>query len=114
MKTIQQQTGWNRPHPQTICQEMDALVSVTDYSFDLGDKGFFAYCKARGVAHKAGHGKRFSFTADHAKTREDFGAMFGVSETGWVYSPEDMETHWRIMLAAKGSMQDCWELYTSR
>lgn len=111
MKTIYQQTGWRRPGEQTICQNFDVLTRVTEYDFDLGDPDFAAYCERRGVGWKAGTGKRLAFTANHSATKEDFFREFARSETGYIYSAEEMETHWRIMLAAKGAMQDCWEIW---
>ncbi len=110
-KTIYQQTGWRRPGPQTICQDFDALVRVSEYDFDLNDPEFSRYCEQRGVGWKAGTGRRLAFTADHAATKERFLREFGSSEKGYVYSADEMETHWKIMRAAKGAMQDCWEVW---
>lgn len=122
--SVEQQTGWRRPGAVAICQDIDVLARVSQYDFDLSDVRFLAYAHARGVLYKAGNcqSRRWQATADHALSREAFLAdrYFQLSEphpvTGQqhAYSPEDMETHWRIMKIAKGGLQDCWQLYCAR
>lgn len=41
--TIEQQTGWRRPHPATICPDSRMLLKVEEYSYDLEDEAFLAY-----------------------------------------------------------------------
>lgn len=117
-RTIQEQTGWKRPFPSAICQDFDVRRSVTEYDFDLHDAGFRRYCEARGVLHLAGVRRRFAFTADHLATKARFLELFGVviqnkqpGKPAYVFSAREMDTHWRIMLAAKGAFQDAWELF---
>ena len=115
-RTFCQQTGWKRPTPQAICQSYDVLRTVTEYSYDLHDPAFQDYAKKRGVLYKAGCQDRFEFTANHNITRSDYAARFYLSEEDpqgiqHPLSDDAIEVHWQIMLAAKGSMQDCWDLY---
>ena len=118
MKTIQQQTGWKGAMPVTLCQDTDVLVRVGEYDFDLNNKAFQGYLKTRGIAHKAGTKARFSFTANHQATKAEFMAMFQLAEPykgqQYKFSAEEMQAHWRVMLAAKGAMQDAWEIFTGR
>jgi hypothetical protein len=117
VKTIAEQTGFRRAMPATLCQNFDLLCQVTEYDFDLSNIEFQHYAKCRGVLHLAGRNSRWDFTADHHATKEQFLEQFCLAEpdqiTGarYQFSDDEMETHWRIMLAAKGAMQDCWELW---
>lgn len=118
-RTIYQQTGWRGPMPVSICQDHNILATVTEYDFDLNDKAFQTYCRGRGVLQQAREGKAFAFTADHAATKEQFFKDFRKAEKHplfpqYVFSDEEMETHWKIMLAAKGALQDCWEIFKGR
>jgi hypothetical protein len=45
--SIEQQTGWKRPYPQTICQELDVLERVTQFDYDLGDVAFQRFIQSR-------------------------------------------------------------------
>jgi hypothetical protein len=118
MKTIYEQTGWKGALPVTICQDNNVLVRVSEYDFDLGNKAFLTYLNARGVAHRAGEKERFAFTANHAATKAEFFTIFALAKPyegkQYAYTASEMEWHWRIMLAAKGAMQDCWEIFTGR
>ena len=109
--TVEEQTGWTRPYCRTICQELDVVIRVTEYDFDLENAEFREYADRRGVLFKAGVGKRFAFTKNHAATKAEFFREFRFSKKGVRFSDDDMEFHWRIMLAAKGYMQDAWELF---
>lgn len=116
-KSISEQTGWKRTMPASICQDFDALIKVTEYDFDLFNAEFQGYCKKRGTLYKAGCKERFYFTANHAATKEEFFSRFRYAEeqgngTRYEFTDDEMETHWKIMLSAKGAMQDSWELFT--
>lgn len=109
--TIETQTGARRIGPRALIQDIDVLCLVTEYDFDLSNEAFVDYCCRRGVYHKAGVRQRLAFTANHLATREEFNSLFGCSTTGIEYSEEEMDTHWKIMLGAKGALQDCWQLW---
>lgn len=117
-RSIEEQTGWKRPIPTMICQNHEILARVTEYSFNLNNPAFRDYCEARGVLWKAGVRRRFRFTADHSATKDQFFVQFRLAEKQpnipqYVYSDDEMEFHWRLMLAAKGALQDAWELFTA-
>ncbi len=120
--TIEEQTGWTkRQMAVSICQDWDVLRSVRQWDFDLDNTEFLEYAKSRGVLYKAGviGSKRFQFTGDHNATEADFkgdkhflhAAPSEKYPKGFRYSGKDMEQHWQIMLAAKGALQDCWQLF---
>lgn len=116
MKTFKEQTGWTGLHPLALCQDFDTLTRVREYSFDLRDWGFLAYAEQRGVLYKAGENARYRFTGDHAATKARFFEEFALAipqpdGTRYRFTPHEMETHWKIMLAAKGQLQQCWDLY---
>lgn len=46
-RSIFEQTGWKRPHPQTICQEHEVLLKIREYDFDKTDRKFLDYVKSR-------------------------------------------------------------------
>ena len=120
--TIQEQTGWKRSTPVAICQDFDVLLRVRAWDFDLENAAFLDYADARGVLYKAGSigSPRFLFTANHSATEADFRANPHFQRAipssqypdGYKYSDEEMDSHWRIMRAAKGALQDAWELFT--
>jgi hypothetical protein len=90
-RSIAEQTGWGRPHPQTMLQgfpnSLELLLQVTETDFDLEDPGFRFYCQQRGIADL------FSWAA-----RETAG---------------DDTTDAKIIRLAKGRLQDAWEMYCS-
>ncbi len=47
--TIQEQTGWRRPGEWHLCQDPEVLSKVTEFSYNVNDFCFAAYCLARGV-----------------------------------------------------------------
>lgn len=49
MLTIREQTGWCRPAPQALCQDMAALLKVHTFSYYLDNVDFQEYCKKRGL-----------------------------------------------------------------
>ena len=53
-RSIEQQTGWRRPHPQMILQDIDLLQKVTTFDYDLLDPDFVKYAHARGCMNGAG------------------------------------------------------------
>ena len=91
MKTIHDQTGWRRQHPQMICQEMDVLLAVTEYTYDILNLAFVQYfkyrtgCDLHSITHPAGYAHFFA---------------------------ADSSVDDKSMLITKGKLQDCWELFT--
>lgn len=132
VRSIFEQTGWKGVLPVTICQEFDVLTSINEYDFDLNNLAFQNYCKKRGILHKAGIEKRFLFTANHSATKKQFFEEFRFGERvtdptlilnlpqkdqlrqRYEFTDKELEIHWKIMLAAKGAFQDCWEIFTGK
>jgi hypothetical protein len=120
--SIAKQTGWKRPYPMMICQDIDVLQHVTKYDFDLSNADFRHYAKQRGVLYVAGveGSPRWHFTGDFAKGRAEFmsDVYFKFSQEDPLrpgvrhkYTAEEMEFHWKVMCIARGKLQDAWELY---
>ena len=119
VRSIEKQTGHKRVGPKAIRQDFSLLIKITEYDFDLYNPDFQEYCRTRGVLYKAGSGKRFDLTANHSATKEEFFGLFRCAMTQpdgsiYRYTASEMDTHWEIMLAAKGAMQDCWELFSGK
>lgn len=47
MTTMLEQTGWQRPFPQMICQDTEVLLKVQTYTFDHSNQDFLKYFVAR-------------------------------------------------------------------
>ncbi len=101
-----------------ICQEPDLLLMVSQYDYDLEDRGFQDYCIGRGVFHVTGSegSKRREYMQNYDKPYSDF-----VNESlFWPDKPrahstievrEYMDTQWKIICIGRGKLQDCWQLY---
>lgn len=86
-RTIHEQTGWERPHPETICQDIGALEQVTEYDYDMQNADFVKYVKRRtGYCLNVGD---------------------VIAETA-----RDDEPKYVKLTRAK--LQDCWELFTAK
>lgn len=134
VKTIAEQTGFRRAMPVTLCQNFDLLRQVCEYDFDLSNEEFQDYARRRGVLYKAGvpSTDRWLFTANHQTTRAEFFERYRYAtddskrcfanldasspraEQRYRFTDQELETHWQIMLAAKGALQDCWELWLNQ
>lgn len=92
MRTIEEQTGWTRPHVAGICQDIEALLRVTEFDYDLTDLSFLVYFKER------------------------TGIQIDECECGWFVVIEELANYnvpapdksWRI---TRAKLQDCWQLY---
>ena len=111
---------WERPGESALCQEVDFLIMVSEYDYDLSDKTFQAYCSARGILHVAGEpgSRRWKYVADFRKTKSAYLAdpyfQFPEEVNGKQhrYTDEEVETGWKIMLLGRAKIQDCWELFS--
>lgn len=90
--TIYQQTGWIRPHPQTICQEVSVLEQVTAFDYVLTDD-FVKYFEARTGVRITECECGFQHVVDVLANPD-----VSLSETD----------HWRL---TRAKLQDAWELY---
>lgn len=111
---------WARPGGSALCQEIDLLIMVDEYDYDLSNKTFQGYCSARGILHVTGEpgSRRWEYMADYAKTKRDYLAdpwfQFAQEFDGkrYRYTNEEMETCWKIVRLGRAKLQDCWELYS--
>ncbi len=110
-----------RVGPRALCQNVDHLMKVSEYDFDLSDSRFQAYCSARGTLHVAGEpgSTRWQWHADCSLSKDEYLAnrYFQFAQefagTRQRYTPEDMEVQWKIILLGRATLQDCWELFQS-
>lgn len=117
-KTIRK--PWARPGESALCQEIDLLIMVDEYEYELSNKMFQDYCSARGVLHVTGMSgsRKWEYMADYTKTKRDYRAdpsfQFAQEFDGkrYRYTNEEMETGWKIVLLGRAKLQDCWELYS--
>ncbi|MCU7836147.1 MAG: hypothetical protein KZQ83_12975 [gamma proteobacterium symbiont of Taylorina sp.] len=118
VKTIHEQIGWKRKQKETLLQDFNLLKNITEYDFDVTVQDFKDYCHARGVLQKMGNESRFDFTANHKATKAEFFVLFRYAKeyqgSSYRFTNKEMEIHWGIILAAKGSIQDCWEIYQNK
>lgn len=122
--SIQDQTGWRRPHPEAVCQDHDVLLRITQYDYDLEAPGFHMYHRERrGLLRGTGlplDERVISFYRDHHKTKEQYIKEVGVvgrwgeeKTVGLVKTEKQLETEWLLVLLARAKLQDSWELWTT-
>lgn len=117
-KTIRK--PWARPGESALCQEIDLLIMVDEYDYDLSDKTFQGYCSARGILHVTGEpgSRKWKYMADYTQTKHDYLAdpcfQFAQEFDGkrYRYTDGEMETGWKIILLGRAKLQDCWELFS--
>jgi len=111
MQTIEQQTGWSRGYPKMICQNVDVLSAVNDYSFDVNNHEFIEYFRCRTGIVWDDH-KVFLTTSDQAEhwllNSPDFRYMASQEPVEFGHA-RDQEVFLNRIL--KGKLQDCWELF---
>lgn len=88
--TIFQQTGWRRSHPQQICQDIEVLERVTDFTFDATNEDFLDY---------------FTSRTGYAWRKADC----GPERMKQIIADQSINDRWLRIMRAK--LQDCWELY---
>lgn len=138
-RTLMEQTGWKRPMPQSICQDSEVLLRITEYSYDIQNQGFIRYLADRtGILldpkhpevqrrQKAGSLKtppaplslhqQIALMSDAEYLTTDL-LVRKYDPSGkekpqaeWVVIPRE-ERNLRSHRIFKGRLQDCWELYT--
>lgn len=123
MKTISQQTGWNRPYPLMICQDHDVLLSITEFSFDMDDQDFLKYFRSRtglqiGKEKKADQ-KVFLLTSPDAEKwlleSPEYRYQESQFPTSGMTVPfgRDREQAIKVNRIMKARFQDCWEIYSA-
>jgi hypothetical protein len=56
--SIKEQTGWKRLHPKMLLQDVNLLLKVTSFDYDLTDPEFVEYAHQRGSMSGAGYPER--------------------------------------------------------
>lgn len=114
MKTIYEQTGWKRKYPNMICQDINTLLKITEYSYDLTNKNFIKYFISRTCIQLGKEDNPnlayFLLTSDHATTwllnSKDYKYANGENVT-----TKDRHIDVEINKIQCGKLQDCWELF---
>lgn len=132
--SIFEQTGWRRPYPKMILQDVNILLKINKFSFDLCSPGFVEYVKARvGIDYSPGQeirkimirtpGAGASFQSswlnsnlsNHKITKQEYlksrKKLTGLGFSG--KTQKDLDIDWKIFLIQKAKNQDCWELFQS-
>lgn len=90
-KTIFEQTGWRRPHPQTILQDTATLMRIYEFDYNLSDPGFVRYFESR------------------------TGVMISRMDCGWQRTRQLLDAAAEepdpVHQITRCRLQDCWELY---
>jgi len=108
VKTIHEQTGWQRPFPKMLCNRLDVLLKIDEYSYNLDDKRFIKYFEDRtGIQISASKDWRFLYDGDNAKNYQFTHLLIGRPVTY-----EDRQGHLKHIKITRGKLQDAWELYT--
>lgn len=113
---------WKRPSEEALCQDMDLLVMVQEYSYDLSNQAFRQYCDDRGILNVAGKptSEWWKFADDYSKNKRDFLAAPSfhfaqeVNGSRYRYTAGELETAWLIMVLGRAKLQDCWELFSRK
>jgi hypothetical protein len=100
MKTFTAQTGYRRSGPVAICQDIEALLAVREFTFDLNDPDFVSYFESRtGIC--ISHSPASDYKLELLATEKEWQAICRDTMQG-------EETFQRII---RGKLEDCWELY---
>lgn len=110
--SIEAQTGWKRPYPLMICQDVTVLYRVFEYSYDLRDVGFLDYCRRRigSDPRKAECGLERYIELD-SMSDDEYRAETEFSMYGYRYTAHERDSLVRTRRISKGAYQDAWELY---
>jgi hypothetical protein len=101
--TFTAQTGYKRSGPVAICQDIEALLAVREFSFDLTDEDFVRYFEDR-------TGVRITWSPRCGYKYPN--PPFACSEKEWAKVCADIaadtDTPTRIL---RGKLEDAWELW---
>jgi len=101
--TFTEQTRYKRSGPVAICQDIEALLAVREFSFDLTNEDFVRYFEDR-------TGVRITWSPRCGYRPPN--PPFACSESEWKQFCKDVmadtDTPTRIL---RGKLQDCWELW---
>jgi hypothetical protein len=123
-----------------LLQDIDLLLKVMKYDYDLTNQDFVLYAKDRGCMNGAGipelndpdyetHMKKYGtdektplnndrgqwrrWVREHWRTFEEYKSSADLRQdlSGKAISDEVRKFYWKCILIAKAQLQDCWEVY---
>lgn len=108
VKTIKEMTGWSGALPVSICQDIEVLLRITEYDYDLKNRDFEKYCRSRFGFSRATDPKYFEQECNLDITYDEFASY-------WAKKGEtNIALSWEIFNIERGKLQDCWEIYIGR
>lgn len=117
-KTVEGQTGWKRGHCKAICQDMNVLMNIKEYDYDLSNPIFIEYCRSRGVSTRFEAGsigfsfmKNYTMTKDEYMSNEDLRPTKHHDGVKHALIDKEMESNWNGVVVGRGALQDCWEIF---
>ena len=115
MKTISEQTGWERPYPYQICQDIKILKKITEFCFDLSNKEFLSYIAGRlGYVFegaKLSKEECIDILQNWSDRKFLTSPVLAKSITGHVFTPAERKNSLKVHNLKKAAIQDCWELF---
>lgn len=104
-------------HPLHLEQNVDALLQITEYEYDLTDLDFVEYCRYRGASNyfgKAGS-PGAEYVEDYSKTKDEYlnDERLDFSITGYRYTPRERLLGWKTLCIRRGRLQDTWKIYNA-
>jgi len=109
--TIEEQTGWIGLLPDDLCEDYRTLLRITEYDYDIDNAEFLHYCEERGITNRIIDNQILQqFYKHHGWGKKAFFQTMGGPHT----DNGHLTVAWRGVLAARGALQDCWELWTLR
>ena len=114
MKTIESQTGWKRPFPKTILQDVDVLLKIHEYSYDLNRVGFHGYFISRTGRGLTVREKWLCSIPIESAERYILTSGGMKYETGDIIPLEERPDYVTSHKILRAQLQDCWELYSQQ
>lgn len=131
VRSILEQTGWKRPHPQQICQEMDVLLQIREFDFDMRQPAFRDYLRVRGIwdidgavwgvedpdpdclqmkVYKDCPSFQIAFYQDWSE-EQVFRDLQPLRPDLYRMTDKDRHSNVRLWKITRGKCQDAWELF---
>lgn len=103
-------------------QDIDKLMEVEGYVYNLDNDAFRDYCLQRGTLYVCGKpgGRYWEYFRDCSLKLDDFlsdrGVRFAQEHNGkrHEYTPEQLRSQWVCVRIGRGKLQDTWEIWNSR
>ena len=111
-RTIFEQTGFRRAHPEQLLQDTDFLMRVNEFDYSLEDRDFRQYLSDRGVVTYENFDSD-DLSLDQKCPIEELIShpLLQFSTSGLKFSDDDKRSFVKISKLERASIQDAWELY---